>query len=347
MIYTFIFFTALLLGVTGRTSNLDLGDLSGGLGNMAEEISGRKRIAEVKRIMDKNKRRGGPKDKRAKMPPLFGGRDKASTRARRENARHVKAMHGEPGDMKIPPQEKERRRVNVDEGPPKRKPRRKPSVHEAMSQVQMKRKNAAGPAEVKRKIERRRSGDLPLLESFDITDGQGKVVRLDKKHFPRAKVFFIVNIASRSEYTGQLAELENLYDDLGKYGLEIVAFPSNSFYQEPLEDEEIQSLMKEQYDVSFPVMAKCDVNGPDTTPLYKFLKSHALGGTPKVPEWAPLEVSGLTEFDIQWNFDKFLVYKARGKERVVRFPFDLGPSSLKKHIEQTLQIKNEAIKRDL
>jgi len=344
MLYKSIFLTALLLGVTGRT---DVGDLSGALGNMAEEISGKRRIGEVKRIMDKNKKRGGPKDKRAKMPPLFGGRDKASKRARRENTRHVKAMHGEPGDMKIPPQEKERRRVKVDEGPPKRKPKRKPSVHEAMSQVKMPRKEAAGPAGVKRKRERRRSGGSPKLESIDITDGEGKVVRLDKNHFPRAKVFFIVNIASRSDYAGQLAELENLYATLGKYGLEIVAFPSNSFNQEPLEDEDIQSFMKEQYDVSFPVMAKCDVNGPDTTPLYKFLKREALGGTPKVPEWAPLEESGLTETDIQWNFDKFLVYKSRGKERVIRFPFDVNPSNLERHIERILEIKNEAIKRDL
>jgi len=344
MLYKSIFLTALLLGVTGKS---DIGDLSGALGNMAEEISGKKRIGEVKRIMDKNKRRGGPKDKRAQMPPLFGGRDKASTRARRENTRHVKAMHGEPGDMKIPPQEKERRRVKVDEGPPKRKPKRKPSVHEAMSQVKMPRKEAAGPAGVKRKRERRRSGGSPKLESIDITDGEGKVVRLDKNHFPRAKVFFIVNIASRSDYAGQLAELENLYATLGKYGLEIVAFPSNSFNQEPLEDEDIQSFMKEQYDVSFPVMAKCDVNGPDTTPLYKFLKREALGGTPKVPEWAPLEESGLTETDIQWNFDKFLVYNVKGKMRVVRFPFDLNPSSLEKHIERILEVKNEAIKRDL
>jgi len=337
MLYKSILFITLLFGVTGRTSIGDIGDLSAELGHLADERSGEDRIAGVKEIMEKNKRRGGLKDKRAKMPPLFGGRDKESQRARRESTRHVKAVHGEPGDMKTPPQER-RRAIQVEEEPPKRKPKRKPPVHEAMSEIKMEGKNAAGQSQAKRKREQRIAGGL---KSFEITDGHGQVVNLDKKHFPKAKVFFIVNIASESEYMWQLAELENLYTILGRHGLEIIAFPSNSFNQEPLEDEQIQALIKEQYGVTFPVMGKCDVNGPDTIALYKFLKSEALGGTPKVPEWAPLEESGLTETDIQWNFDKFMVYKTRGKERVFRFPFDINPSHLERHIERTIQMVNQ------
>jgi len=344
MLHKLIFLTTLLLGVTGKMSTPDIGDVPGALGDMPDERrSRREKIDGIKKMMEKKRSRDGPKDKRAKMPPTFGGRDKGSQRARREKTRHVQAMHGDPGDMKIPPQEKERRRSVQDDEPPKRKPKSKPSVREAVSDLKMPRNNGAGAADAKR--ERRRAGP-PLLHSFEITDLEGNIIRLDKKHFPRAKAFFIVNIASQSEYMWQLAELENLYSTLGRYGLEIIAFPSNSFNQEPLEDEQIQALIKEQHDVTFPVMAKCDVNGPDTLPLYSFLKREALGGTPKVPEWSPLEESGLSETDIQWNFDKFLVYTARGKERVIRFPFDLNPSSLERHIERTLEIANKR-KREL
>jgi len=336
MLCKLIFFTTLLFGLAGTTSIGDIRDVSAEFGDMADERSAKERIEGIKEIMANNKGRVGPKDKRANIPPLFGGRDKESQRARRENTGHIEAIHGEPGDMKIPPQ-KRRRAVEVGE-PPKRKPERKPPVHEAVSGRKMAAPNVAGESEAKRKREQQ---GAVRLDSFDITDGQGNVVNLGKKHFPRAKVFFIVNIASESEYTWQLAELETLYARLKRRGLQIIAFPSNSFNEEPLEDDQIQVLMKEQYDVTFPVMGKCDVNGPNTTPLYDFLKSVALGGTPKVPEWAPLEESGLTETDIQWNFDKFMVYKVKGKERVMRFPFDLGPSHLERHIERTIEIVNE------
>jgi len=338
MLYKSIFFITLLIGLTGSMSIGDIGDVSAEFGDMADGRSVKERIAGIKENMAENKRIGGTKDKRAKMPPLFGGRDKESQSARRENTRHVKALHGEPGDMKIPPQER-RRAIQVDGEQPKRESILKQPVDAAMSKIKMAAKNVAGQIEANlKKGHLRAAGGL---ESFDITDGQGNVINLDKKHFPRAKIFFIVNIASESEYTWQLAELENLYADLRSIGLQIIAFPSDSFNEEPLEDEQIQVLMKEQYDLTFPVMAKCDVNGPDTPPLWNFLKSVALGGTPKVPEWAPLEESGLTETDIQWNFDKFMVYKVRGKERVMRFPFDLGPSHLQKHIERTIEIVNE------
>jgi len=316
----------------------DIGDVSAEFGDMADERSVKERIAGIKENMAENKRIGGTKDKRAKMPPLFGGRDKESQSARRENTRHVKALHGEPGDMKIPPQER-RRAIQVDELPVKAKSKFQAPVHEAVSKMKMAADNVAGKIDAMQKRAQRGAG---VVGSFDITDGQGEIVYLDKKHFPRAKVFFIVNIASESEYTWQLAELQSLYTSLRRRGLEIIAFPSNSFNEEPLEDEQIQVLMKEQYDVTFPVMGKCDVNGPDTTPLYKFLKTVALGGTPKVPEWAPLEESGLSETDIQWNFDKFMVYKSRGKERVIRFPFDFHPLDLERHIERTIEIVNEA-----
>jgi len=339
MLLTFVTITALLLGVMGRFATPDVGGVLGSLGDISDDRSGPEKVAEIKQMMDKKRPRGGRKDKRAKMPPSFGGRDKGRERYPRRKPRHVAAMpDAHPGDLKIPPQEKERRRserrrsVQEDE-PPKRQPRMKPSVREAMQS-----KNVARAA--KRKRERRRAVQ-PLLNSFKLKDGTGKEIRLDNEYFPQAKLFLIVNIASNSkpELLEQLVELESLYETFGPQGLEIIAFPSNSFDKEPLNDEEIQSLMREKYGVTFPVMAKCDVNGENSHPLYTFLKSQAVGGPPKVPEWAPLEESGLAETDIQWNFDKFLVHQSkRGGERVLRLPYDASPKMMEAIIERRIKL---------
>mmetsp|Transcript_1058 Transcript_1058/g.2814 ORF Transcript_1058/g.2814 Transcript_1058/m.2814 type:complete len:111 (+) Transcript_1058:298-630(+) len=83
-----------------------------------------------------------------------------------------------------------------------------------------------------------------------------------------------------------------MYDRLAPRGFEVLAFPCNQFGgQEPGSKEEIRSFVN-GYGVRFPVFGKIDVNGPNTHPLYKFLKS----GTPFLA-------------DIKWNFGKFLVDK--------------------------------------
>jgi len=183
----------------------------------------------------------------------------------------------------------------------------------------------------------------PVAHIFDIKDGNGNIIHLDKEHFPNAKMFLIVNIASDSDQMWQIAELEKMYTDLGPRGLEIIAFPSNSFNKEPLENEEIQVLMKEQYHVTYPVMAKCDVNGDKISTLYSFLKSKGMGPPPSVPKWMPLEKSGLTETDVQWNFEKFLVYTVSESERVLRFSFDFDPSRLSTIVEHLIVMKDKKV----
>jgi glutathione peroxidase len=110
----------------------------------------------------------------------------------------------------------------------------------------------------------------------------------------RGRTLLIVNVASACGYTPQYAGLEALYRQFKDRGLVVLGFPCNQFgAQEPGSDAEIRRFCTTTYDVTFPMFAKIDVNGPRAHPLYQFLKSAQKG------------VLG-TEA-IKWNFTKFLV----------------------------------------
>ena len=126
---------------------------------------------------------------------------------------------------------------------------------------------------------------------FAGTAADGKQVPLTDYE---GKVLLIVNVASKCGLTPQYEGLESLYRDHKDRGLEILGFPCNQFKeQEPGSDEEIQDFCKSTYGVTFPVLAKIEVNGPDAHPLYQFLKRVRRG------------IFGSER--IQWNFTKFLV----------------------------------------
>jgi len=135
------------------------------------------------------------------------------------------------------------------------------------------------------------------------------------------KVLLIVNTASKCGFTPQYEGLEALWRDYQDKGLTILGFPCNQFgAQEPGNAEEIANFCSLTYDVSFPMMAKIDVNGPKTDPLYAFLKH---------------EKKGLLGSEgIKWNFTKFLIDKS-GKV-VARFAPTDTPQSLKGAIEKLL-----------
>jgi len=110
----------------------------------------------------------------------------------------------------------------------------------------------------------------------------------------RGKVLLIVNVASKCGFTPQYGGLEALYRKYKDRGFEVLGFPCNQFgSQEPGDAEEIASFCSLNYDVTFPVFAKVEVNGPGADPLYRHLKEAAPG------------LMGLTS--IKWNFTKFLV----------------------------------------
>jgi glutathione peroxidase len=110
----------------------------------------------------------------------------------------------------------------------------------------------------------------------------------------RGKVLLIVNVASKCGFTPQYEGLEALYRAHKDQGFEILGFPCNQFgHQEPGDASDIRSFCSTQYDVTFPLFAKIDVNGANTHPLYRYLK-HAAPGV-------------LGSEAVKWNFTKFLV----------------------------------------
>ena len=135
------------------------------------------------------------------------------------------------------------------------------------------------------------------------------------------RVVLVVNVASRCGFTPQYGGLEKLYQRYQQRGLQILAFPCNQFGgQEPGEAAEIARFCSVDYPVTFPVMAKCAVNGKEAHPLYQWLKSQQPG------------VLG-TEA-IKWNFTKFLIN--RQGEVVERFAPQVSPEAIQSHIEALL-----------
>lgn len=106
----------------------------------------------------------------------------------------------------------------------------------------------------------------------------------------------VVNVASKCGFTSQYEGLEKLNQKYAGQGLTILGFPCNQFGgQEPGDAAEIANFCSLTYDVSFPVLAKVEVNGSDADPFFKYLK-HAKPG-----------LLGLES--IKWNFTKFLIDK--------------------------------------
>ena len=133
----------------------------------------------------------------------------------------------------------------------------------------------------------------------------------------RGKTLLIVNVASQCGFTPQYKGLEALFRKYKDHGLVVLGFPCNQFgRQEPGTEAEIQRFCTSSYDVTFPLFAKIDVNGPATHPLYEHLKSSRPGllGTEA----------------IKWNFTKFLV-NAQG-DVVARY----APSDTPEKVERDL-----------
>ncbi|MCW2685150.1 MAG: glutathione peroxidase [Mycobacterium sp.] len=114
----------------------------------------------------------------------------------------------------------------------------------------------------------------------------------------------VVNVASKCGLTPQYSALEKLAQDYADRGLTVIGVPCNQFMgQEPGTAAEIQTFCSTTFGVTFPLLAKTDVNGDDRHPLYAELT--------KTPD-------GTGEAgDVQWNFEKFLL--APGGEVVNRF----------------------------
>jgi glutathione peroxidase len=137
----------------------------------------------------------------------------------------------------------------------------------------------------------------------------------------KGKVMLVVNTASKCGFTPQYKGLEELYRQYKDKGLVVLGFPCDQFgHQEPGDEDEIKNFCSLNYDVSFPMFAKVEVNGAGAHPLYQHLKEEKPGV--------------LGSEGIKWNFTKFLVDKS-GKV-VKRFAPTDKPESLAKDVEKLL-----------
>lgn len=154
---------------------------------------------------------------------------------------------------------------------------------------------------------------------FTVNDIQGAESSLTDF---KGKVLLIVNTASGCGFTPQYQGLQSLYEKFGPDKFAVLGFPCNQFgAQESGSNSEIQSFCELNFNVSFPMFQKIEVNGEDAHPLYQYLKSSARGilGSQRV----------------KWNFTKFLV-DSDGKV-LERFAPTTKPEALTKKIEELLK----------
>ena len=134
---------------------------------------------------------------------------------------------------------------------------------------------------------------MPTVYDFEALQIDGQPVALSQF---KGRVLLIVNTASACGFTPQFAGLEALHKSYGDKGLVVLGFPCNQFgAQDKGSNDEIASFCQRNYGVSFPMMAKVEVNGAKAHPLYQWLCEQAPG------------VLGTKA--IKWNFTKFLVGK--------------------------------------
>ena len=137
----------------------------------------------------------------------------------------------------------------------------------------------------------------------------------------RGSVFLVVNTASACGFTPQFKGLEQLWHDYRDKGLVVVGYPCNQFgAQDPGSNGEIASFCEVNYGVSFPMMAKVDVNGDTADPLWRWLKQSAPGM--------------LGSEAVKWNFTKFLV--GRDGRVIKRYAPNEEPDNIRKDIEAAL-----------
>lgn len=159
---------------------------------------------------------------------------------------------------------------------------------------------------------------MSSVYDFEALQISGKSVPLQQY---RGKPLLIVNTASACGFTPQFAGLEELHKSYGDKGLVVLGFPCNQFgAQDKGSNDEISEFCQLNYGVSFPMMAKINVNGGDAHPLYQWLVKEAPGflGTKA----------------IKWNFTKFLI----GKDGQVlkRYAPTDTPASMAQDIEAAL-----------
>ena len=152
---------------------------------------------------------------------------------------------------------------------------------------------------------------------FNFSQLDGEEVSLSKF---KGKAILVVNTASFCGLTYHYTGLEKLYQEYKEKGLVIIGFPCNQFgKQEPGTSEEINDFCNLNYDVTFPMSTKVDVNGKNAHPLFKYLKS---------------ELKGTLTNNVKWNFTKFLIN--RDGVPFKRFSSSTEPEDISSSIDEVL-----------
>ena len=159
----------------------------------------------------------------------------------------------------------------------------------------------------------------------------------------KGKPMLIINTASKCGFTPQFDGLEALNEKYRDRGLVMIGFPCNQFAeQDPGSDGEIQELCRVNFGVTFQIMKKTDVNGPDEHPVFSFLKAQApseeyKGIKAKATHamLKKLSKSATKDSDILWNFTKFLV--SPDGTTVLRYAPTVEPKDIEKDIEALLK----------
>ena len=159
---------------------------------------------------------------------------------------------------------------------------------------------------------------MATVYDFEAQNISGQTVSLAEH---RGRVLLIVNTASQCGFTPQFKGLQALWERYGDQGLTVLGFPSNEFGgQDPGSNDEISSFCEMNFGVSFPMMAKVEVNGRGAHPLYQWLKG---------------EKPGLLGSEgIKWNFTKFLV--GRDGQVLKRYAPQDAPEKIAADIEAAL-----------
>jgi len=176
------------------------------------------------------------------------------------------------------------------------------------------------------------------IYKITVKDGEGQEVKMKQY---KGKVLLIVNTATRCGFTPQYTELENIYEKFHGQGLEILDFPCNQFGQQaPGTNAEIHNFCTANFNIQFEQFDKIDVNGPEASPLFNFLKSQQgfsgfdtndRRGKAMHEMMLKRDKDYAQKSDIKWNFTKFLVDR---KGRVVK---RFEPTDKMEDVEQWIQ----------
>ena len=180
-----------------------------------------------------------------------------------------------------------------------------------------------------------------MAKIYDFKAQTSKGKELDFAQF-EGKVLLIVNTASKCGFTPQFAGLEEMNQKYKDKGLVIIGFPCNQFKeQDPEGDAKIEEFCQVNYGVTFQIMKKGDVNGPDAQPIFEYLKTQAptedyngLKAKAAKALFKTISKSVEKDSDIKWNFTKFLISK--DGETIKRYAPTTEPKDFEKDVEVML-----------